>query len=301
MRASLAIAAALFAAIAPACPPARALQVLVPYAVGGSVDVTTRAITRPLAERLGRPVTVLNVPGASGLVAVQRLMAAPRDGCTMFVGTPNSVVILPLRNPNAAFAPVDLVPVARVGSAGYVLVASVQSGLRDFASLDAAARAARPLRAGHPGADSVQALVLEQLSARLGTSLVFVAYGGAGPMSSDLAGGHIDLAVLAEPAAVPLIQRGAVLSLGPANILDGEPVPSWSGWFVARGVPAAAYDEVRRAMPEVLSDARVRSALADMGVDVAPTGVDEFSAEIQRAVARVRQLRPESVRGSAAR
>jgi len=262
----------------------------VPYAAGGSVDVTTRLVAKAVSARLGRSLLVLNVPGASGLIAVRRLLAAPLDGCTLLGATVNTVVIVPLLNPHAGFSSTDLAPVALVGETEMVLVASAQSELRDMTALDQAVRSARTLRAGHPGADSVQALALNVLEARLRTTFVKVPYSGAGMMVSDLAGGHIELAVLAKPAALPLVKRGVAVMLGTMRLGEGDPLPTWSGWFAARGVASSAVVPVRAAILQSLADPLLAGALAEMGMELNRVPPDALVDEIARSMHQVRRL-----------
>lgn len=42
----------------------RPVRLLVPFAAGGATDITARAIAGPLSQRLQRPITVENRPGA---------------------------------------------------------------------------------------------------------------------------------------------------------------------------------------------------------------------------------------------
>ena len=273
-----------------ACPGEGPISVLVPYPAGGSLDVTTRLVAKAVSTRLGRSIVVMNVPGASGLIAVRRLLAAPLDGCTLLGATANTVVILPLQNPHAGFSGTDLIPIALVGETEMVLVASVQSGLRDMAALNRAVRSARTLRAGHPGSDSVQALALDALESRLHAHFVQVPYGGAGMMVGDLVGGHIELAVLAKPVALPLVKRGLAVLLGTMRLGENDPLPTWSGWFAARGVASAAVMPVRRAMQQSLADPPLARALAEMGMDLDRVPPEALVDEIAHSVHWVRQL-----------
>lgn len=273
-----------------ACPGSGPLSVLVPYAAGGSVDATTRAMARVVSVRMGRPISVVNVPGASGLIAVRQLLAAPADGCTLFSGSLNNVALLPLQNPRASYSSTDLQPLARIGVTGLTLVANPSLGLRDIDGLRAAAAKGRVLKAGHPGLDSLQAVALKIIEKQLATPLVHVPYSGAGPLITDLLGGHLDIAVLAQPAAVPLIRRGAVVALDVARLPDGTPFVSWSGWFAARDVQPAALAATRRGVDEALNDSGLIQTLSELGVKVEPTTREKFVQEIAATADRLRPL-----------
>lgn len=275
---------------AAACPAERAMTVIVPYAAGGSVDAVTRLLAREVSARLGRGVVVLNLPGASGAIAMRRLLQAPRDGCTLVSGSTNTVVLLPLHNPHAGFAPGDLQAVARTGSSGLVLVASRRWGLGEAAALPAAGPAAVPLRAGHPGVDTVQALLLEDLATRRGLPLIAVPYSGAGQLSNDLIGGQIDIAVMARPAALALVRGGWARVLGDMAFAGGPAWQSWNGWFTASGVAEAAVQPLRAALAATIASPGVQRELAEMGIEAGQADPAPFRAEIATTLDRIGQL-----------
>lgn len=55
--------------------PKTPIQIVVPYAAGGNLDVTTRLIAPFLGEELGASVIVQNKPGAGGSVGPPRCRA----------------------------------------------------------------------------------------------------------------------------------------------------------------------------------------------------------------------------------
>ena len=61
----------------------KTVRMIVGSGVGGGYDVFSRLIAPYLARTLGTTVIVENVPGAGGLVALNRLYVAPPDGLTI--------------------------------------------------------------------------------------------------------------------------------------------------------------------------------------------------------------------------
>ena len=49
--------------------PSRPITLVVPYAAGGNVDVSTRILQGALGDSLGQPVIIENRPGGGGTIA----------------------------------------------------------------------------------------------------------------------------------------------------------------------------------------------------------------------------------------
>src|SRR5688500_3424886 len=65
--------------------PARTVRILVGNAPGGGIDITARAVSQKLTEKLNRSFVVDNRPGASGIIAMDVAAKSPPDGYTLLV------------------------------------------------------------------------------------------------------------------------------------------------------------------------------------------------------------------------
>src|ERR1700735_3250563 len=80
--------------------PSRSITLLVPFTPGGSVDLIARLTAAKMADDLGQPVVVLNLPGASGAIATMRIVNGAPDGYTLEICTPREISTAALVNPN---------------------------------------------------------------------------------------------------------------------------------------------------------------------------------------------------------
>lgn len=267
---ALALAALGLVSVPATACDAAAVALVVPYPPGGSADAVARVIAQQATQQTGKAFVLQHVPGASGANGARLVARAAADGCTVLVGSPNSVVLAPASQPEAGYAPQDLAPVAKVGSSELLLVASPSLGAVRIEQLGALARRLdHPLRAGHPGVDTLQHLALATIAQRLALPLARVPYRGGGPMLADVVGGHIDLAVVAEPSARPLLDQGRlalVSHLGDWYAQQGLSLQAdWSGWFVPRDTPPRPRRWLQQALTDALAQPEVRTALAALG------------------------------------
>jgi tripartite-type tricarboxylate transporter receptor subunit TctC len=86
---SLAAGAVALAIAAPAAAqwkPTRPINLIVPWAAGGSTDQVTRVTAAELEKVLGQTIVVINQPGASGSIGTKSALDAPKDGYTWTAG-----------------------------------------------------------------------------------------------------------------------------------------------------------------------------------------------------------------------
>ena len=66
--------------------PSRPINLIVPWAAGGSTDQVTRVTAAELEKALGQTIVVVNQPGASGSIGTKSALDAPKDGYTWTAG-----------------------------------------------------------------------------------------------------------------------------------------------------------------------------------------------------------------------
>src|SRR5712672_4352154 len=86
-RCILLTAAVLLAAVPPAVAqtdyPAKPISLIVPFSAGGRTDVVGRIVAQHLQTALGKPVAVVNKPGASSVLGANEVAEAKPDGYTL--------------------------------------------------------------------------------------------------------------------------------------------------------------------------------------------------------------------------
>ena len=288
--------------------PAKPLKLVVGYPAGGSVDLAARVVGDALAARLRGTVVVDNVGGAAGAIAAQRVASAPADGYTLLVGASNELVATRIVNPAQRYdGRRDFTPLGLVATSPLILAARPGLGVKTLADLlELARRQPGKLSYGSSGVGSTLHFAGELFKQRAGVSITHVPYRGVAPLTSDLAGGSLDLAMLSPTAAQPFLQSGRIVPLAvtSAQRLSALPqVPAMAelaplrgyelvGWFALmapRGLPAATAQRITAALQEALAEPAVRKRLEDAGM-VPATGREDLARLIAEEDRKYEQL-----------
>ena len=122
--------------------PSKAVHIVVPFAPGGSGDITARLVGKYMEDKTGQPFVVENKAGANGIVGVLSVKSSPPDGYTLMLATTstNAANIHMYKNPG--YDPEKDFQVAGViGSSGTFLVVPADSPYKSMAELVAYAKA----------------------------------------------------------------------------------------------------------------------------------------------------------------
>jgi len=172
--------------------PTKAIRIIVPFAPGGSGDITARLIGKYIEEKTGQPFIVENKPGANGIVGAMSVKVAPPDGYTLMLATTSTNAANVHMYKNPGYDPEkDFSVVGIIGSSGTFLVVPADSPFKTLADLLAYAKAnPGKLNFGYFNASSQ--VPAEVLGKRAGVDWQGVGYKAIGNAWNDLYGGAIN-------------------------------------------------------------------------------------------------------------
>ena len=104
--------------------PTRPVHIIVGFPGGSGVDLTARAISQSLSERLGQPFVIENRPGAGTNIATEAVVRAPSDGYTLLWANAANAVNAALYEKLSFDFIRDITPVAGVARILIVIVVS---------------------------------------------------------------------------------------------------------------------------------------------------------------------------------
>lgn len=172
--------------------PSRPVQVVVTFAAGGGVDLTTRLVAEVAGEILGQRLVIENRGGGATVVGSAGVARAEPDGYTL-LAAPTTMVINPALKVKLPFDwERDFVPVVLVAKLPFVVVAGKDLPASTMKELEALGKqGANPLTFGSGGTGTVAHLAGEFFGQRSGAKVQHVPYRGEAPALTDAIGGRI--------------------------------------------------------------------------------------------------------------
>jgi len=155
--------------------PSKTIRIIVPYAPGGSIDLTARLIAKHLQDSVGQNVIVENKPGANAAIGIETLVRSDADGHTLVLLS-DSPVTMNVHLARLNYDPLtDLVPISKVVSSPIILAANPKAKIASIPDLIAAAKD-KPLSYAVAGRGSASHLAAELLQRELGITMHAVPY-----------------------------------------------------------------------------------------------------------------------------
>jgi tripartite-type tricarboxylate transporter receptor subunit TctC len=264
--------------------PTKPSRFLVPYPVGGIVDIVTRSLAEPMQADLGQPVVVEPKPGGNSTLATAMIPQAPADGYSWLMATISHVVV-PHLQPVPYDPLTDFQPVALVAVATSVAVVNPSLPVKTLQELVAYGKAnPGKLNYLNPGNGSSIHLSAELLKNQYKFDMTPVPYRGIPPGMTDLLEGRLQVGLLPGPLALQHVQSGKLRALAvladkrlptlpdvptfaEAGFGDAQ-VMSWYVISVRAGTPATIVERMHGSALKALQSAETRDRLAKAGCEV---------------------------------
>ena len=301
---------ALAASTAAFAQSAKPIRLIVPYAPGGPLDVTARALAEQVKDSLGT-VIVENKPGAGGNIGSDYVAKATPDGSVIGLAAVATHAINPWLFSKMPYdAAKDFAPITQMVRVPNVLVMNADTAARlkinTLADLIAyAKRNPGQLNYGSGGNGSAGHLAGEMFKQGAGVFAVHIPYNGANPAQLALVSGQVDFNIdnLASAAAnikagklkalaVTTAKRSPMLPGVPAmaETLKGFEVDTWWGLVAPAGTPKDVIDKLNAAFTAALKSPETQQRFAMLMAEPVPTTPEQFGQLMQRERARYEQV-----------
>jgi tripartite-type tricarboxylate transporter receptor subunit TctC len=261
--------------------PTKAVSMIIPFPAGGRTDIIGRIYAQYMQEALGKPVAVINKPGASSVLGSNEVAAATPDGYTIGFFSSGAVsaqytVPTPLNLKNfelIAMVNADPAAIAVPETAEWKTVAElVAYGKKNPGKLRMAMT---------PGTSSQ--LFAAGMARASGIDFINVPFKGDSDGVIALAGGHVDVA-----AAVPVsfkslidskkIRMLAIAADKPSALYSNAEtfkqggidlvIGAFHGVYVPLGTPADVQTKLASALTTAAANPELQKRMNDVGAAV---------------------------------
>jgi tripartite-type tricarboxylate transporter receptor subunit TctC len=281
--------------------PNKQLDITVPFATGGGVDLLARLLAQPISAALNQSVIVENRPGASGMIGARYVAGRPADGHSMLMMNDTYAITAGVSKSIPFDAKKDIDPIIVVAYAPQLLVTSPQSPINSFADIIKLGQTPNAkVSYGACGAGTPGHLANEALNIQLNMKMLHIPYRGCGPTMVDVMGGQVDFAWVTLGGAVPLVKTGKLKAVAVSSAQRSATLPdvptlsesgipgysfnSWQGIAVPGGTPEGVKRQLHAAIAKVVKDGAIQKRLAELGYG--PANLDEPPAIFQATVAK---------------
>jgi tripartite-type tricarboxylate transporter receptor subunit TctC len=244
-----------------------------------------------LAHYLGKPVTVLNKPGAGGAVGLEFVATGVPDGHTI-VHTPTNIVIIPHITPNVNFSYRDFQPLNLIMSFPYLILVNSKSSFMKLGDLvDYGKKNPGKLTHGSSGAGAYSTFAGDLISSVANFKITQIPYVGEGPIVVALLGGQVDFGSCGIAAAFSYIKSGQVRALAVYDSKRYKGLPdvptvweegygdssinAWQMYLVPVKTPKEVVDKLAKTLQVVLKEEETIKAIENLGAVVENWGPEE--------------------------
>jgi tripartite-type tricarboxylate transporter receptor subunit TctC len=309
-RSIAAVAGLLIAATTPSLAeyPDRAIQIVVPYTPGGTVDLLGRTLGARLTAAWGQPVIILNRPGAGGSLGADFVAKAAPDGYTLFLSTNSPLTTNLALYSSLGYDPLrDFEPIIVAGENSLVLAAYPKLPVKSIADLIALAKS-KPgeLAAGTSGNGSTAHLSLAAFNRQAGVSITHIPYRGGMPSLTGAVAGEVQLVFSDIVPAAPLVRDNRLTALAMTGLrrasvapeiptldesgLRGFNITAWVGMVAPKGTPKEIVRKLNAEVGRALKDVEFARQIATMGIDPLGNTPEEFAAFLRDEIPRWKQI-----------
>jgi tripartite-type tricarboxylate transporter receptor subunit TctC len=279
--------------------PTKPVRLIVPFAPGGSTDVTARVLAQKLTESWKQQVVVENRAGAGGNIGADAVARAAPDGYTLLLATTGVMAInhrLYRTLPYDALK--DFAPVTQIGALPLILIVHPSLPARSVKDLISIAKA-KPgqLSFASSGVGSATHMTAELFKLMSGVDIVHVPYKGSGQAMADLISGQVGVAFDQITSSLPQVNAGRLRALAVTSARRFPSVPdlptvaeagvpgyesvSWNGIAAPAGTPQEIVNRVQSEVARALQAADIKERFFKDGIEPVGSTPEQFLAHIR--------------------
>lgn len=282
--------------------PDKPITMIVPFAAGGAVDVTTRIICEEAEKTLGQKILIVNKAGGGATEGQGFVARAKPDGYTLLAGS--SSVVTNTITKDVDYTVDSFETIALYNYDPDVMMVPASEPYKTIEELMAAAKK-EPLSSatsGHSTAHHIAYLLLENAA---GVKFKYIHTKGGSEAVPMAAGGHVKTLLGAWGEAVAMVNQG---KLRPLAVMSAERDPrfpdlptfkekgwnveygAWRGFVAPKGLPKDVKDKLSEALIAAMRSDSVKDKFAKADYTIQIKNAQEFDALLKEDYKNVKRI-----------
>jgi tripartite-type tricarboxylate transporter receptor subunit TctC len=269
--------------------PSKPIDLIVPFAAGGTSDLTARGLAKALEPVIGQPVIVTNVVGAAGAVGHNKVKGNAPDGYTILFSSVSFLTGYYLGQFPFTWHEFD--PLAMLTDEAVVVVVNGNSPIKTMKELLAEMKTKSGQMSWAYSGASPQ-IVAEGVRMAVGSELRMIPYDGGSQTRTSILGGHVDVASMTGGEAWAQVQAGKLRILASSLPKKSPSLPGilplkeqgvdfqfilWKNLYVPKNTAEAIKDKLGEAISRAVKNPEYVKLMESIRCDVDYQDHKEFT------------------------
>jgi tripartite-type tricarboxylate transporter receptor subunit TctC len=283
--------------------PARAVRIVVPFAIGGPADIYARFIGAKLSEGMGQPFVIENRPGAGAVLGTDAVAKSSPDGYTLLMMSNTHTVNETLVPKKPYDLMRDLAPISGVNYSDLLLVVHPSVPANNLQEFIALAKA-KPggLNYASSGTGTPYHMAGELFKAMAGVDIVHVPHKGSDQARAAILGNQVHMMFDAITTMASNARAGKVKVLGSSGKTRSSITPEvptvseagvpgydaviWLGLMAPAATPRPVLDRLSSEVNRIVNSADVKDTWGKQGAVPMGMTVDQFDRFMREDIAK---------------
>lgn len=276
--------------------PNRPIELIVPAGAGGGTDVLARVFADVARKHLSQPITVVNRPGASGMIGHGEMINAKPDGYKLAMVFAEIVIVPHMGLTKLSYE--DFVPIAQLNADPAAVTVRADAPWKTIEEFLAAAKEKNgTMSMGNSGPGSIWHLAAAAIEDKTGVKFNHISFGGAAPAALSLLGGHLDAVSVSPGEVAAHVQGGKLRTLAVAadqRLKGFDSVPTfkergldislgtWRGLAAPKGTPPDVLAILAVAARKCADEPALKEGLERLSMGWSYADAETFRANMKR-------------------
>jgi tripartite-type tricarboxylate transporter receptor subunit TctC len=272
--------------------PEKPITLIVPFGVGGGMDLMARLLEKSAPTQLGQPLVIINKPGGAGAIGWNELAGATPDGYTLGI-TGIEVLLQPLYGQTKYHYPTALDPIAQITELSIVMAVQADQPWQNVNDLITYAKQhPGEIKFGHTGLGGISHIAGEAFAKTADIQLEQVPFQSASESTANLLGKHVQV-IFINPASIKeYMKSGMVRALAIAGehrltdpVFANVPTfkeqgldviySSWFGIAAPKELPIEVKNKLADGFKAMINDPEFKKNIENLGLEVNYLGPKE--------------------------